>query len=157
MLPPRFLELNDTLITLATLFDPAVRAPAGAGTIPLGPSGLVETERHDVPHVPGAFTLTGVFSRRETAALRAAAHAVGWRKDAPDAAAPDNGRLDYCEVVMWPETAERIWWGSTDHARHVQCVLFHPVMCRVRYVVDDVAITGTLCDARLPWCRGALR
>ena len=28
-------------------------APAGAGTIPLGPSGLVETERHDVPHVPG--------------------------------------------------------------------------------------------------------
>ena len=29
------------------------------------------------PLVPGAFILTGVFSRRETAALRAAAHAVG--------------------------------------------------------------------------------
>jgi hypothetical protein len=35
-----------------------------------------ETERHNVPHVPGAFALSGVFTRRETAALRAVAHAV---------------------------------------------------------------------------------
>jgi len=35
-------------------------APATPHTIPLAPSGLeLETERHDVPHVPGAFALTG--------------------------------------------------------------------------------------------------
>ena len=62
-------------------------APATPHTVPLAPSGLeLETERHDVPHVPGAFALSGVFTRRETAALRAAAHAVGWRRDAPDPA-----------------------------------------------------------------------
>jgi len=80
---------------------------------------------------------------------------VGWRKDAPDAAAPDNGRLDYCEVVMWPDTADRIWLGSTDHARHViQCVMFHPVMCQVRYVVNHVAVTGMPCDTCFAGPRG---
>jgi hypothetical protein len=38
----------------------------------------------------------------------------GWRRDAPDPADPERGRLDYCEVVMWPETADRLWWGCTS-------------------------------------------
>ena len=54
-------------------------------------------------------------TRRETAALRAAAHAVGWRRDAPDPDAPERGRLDYCEVVVWPETAARLWSRVRDH------------------------------------------
>ena len=85
-------------------------APATASTIPLAASGLeLETERHDVPNVPGAFALTDVFSAKECAALRAAAHAIGWRRDEPDPSDPGRGRLDYCELVVWPETAERIW------------------------------------------------
>lgn len=85
-------------------------APATPHTIQLAPGGLeLESERHEVPSVPGAFAVTGVLTRRETAALRAAAHAVGWRRDAPDPDAPDRGRLDYCEMVLWPETAERLW------------------------------------------------
>jgi len=50
---------------------------------------------------------TGVFTRREAAALRAAAHAVGWRRDAPEPDFPERGRIDYCELVMWPDTADR--------------------------------------------------
>ena len=91
-------------------------APATPNTIPLAPSGLEpETERHDVPHIPGAFALSGVFTKRETSALRAAAHAVGWRRDAPDPKAPERGRLDYCELVVWPETANRIWDRVKEH------------------------------------------
>ena len=85
-------------------------APATASTIPLVASGLeLETERHDVPNVPGAFALTDVFSAKECGALRAAAHAIGWRRDEPDPSDPGRGRLDYCELVVWPETAGRIW------------------------------------------------
>ena len=85
-------------------------APASASTIPLAAAGLeTETERHDVPQVPGAFTVVDVFSAEECAALRAAAHAVGWRRDPSDPSDPDRGRLDYCELVVWPETATRIW------------------------------------------------
>ena len=91
-------------------------APSTPQTIPVAPAGLEpETERHDVPHVAGAFALSGLLTRRETAALRAAAHAVGWRRDAPDPDAPERGRLDYCEVVVWPETAARLWSRVRDH------------------------------------------
>jgi hypothetical protein len=65
--------------------------------------------------VPGAFALSNVLTRRETAALRAAAHAVGWRRDAPDPRAPEKGRLDYCEVMAWNGYAERIWRRIAPH------------------------------------------
>jgi len=96
-------------------------APATPGTIPLDPPGLEsESFRSDVPRVPGAFCVTNVFSERECAALRAAAHAIGWRRDAPDPSESGdgglNGRLDHCELVIWPETAARIWDRIKIHA-----------------------------------------
>ena len=49
-------------------------APSTPQTIPVAPAGLEpETERHDVPHVAGAFALSGLLTRRETAAPRGGA------------------------------------------------------------------------------------
>lgn len=119
-------------------------APSRADVLPLEPPGLADerVERWDLPTapwshhhrggggtggpgstpsstaaplVPGAFALSNVLTRRETAALRAAAHAVGWRRDAPDPRAPEKGRLDYCEVMAWNGYAERIWRRIAPH------------------------------------------
>jgi hypothetical protein len=93
-------------------------APASAHTIPLEPAGLEpDTDRVDVPGLPGAFALVNFLTKRETAAFRAAAHAVGWRKD-DDVGSDGNRleRLDYCEMLIWPETAERLWRRIKSHA-----------------------------------------
>ena len=97
-------------------------APASAHTIPLEPPGLEpETDRVDVPGVPGAFVLVDFLTRNETAALRAAAHAVGWRRDDVGSleshdTASITRRLDYCELLLWPETAQRLWRRIEPHA-----------------------------------------
>ena len=99
-------------------------APASPHTIPLEPAGLEpETDRVDVPGVPGAFALVDFLTRREAAALRAAAHAVGWRRDDDVSVGSDGAttatttrRLDYCELLLWPETAQRLWRRIESHA-----------------------------------------
>jgi hypothetical protein len=66
-------------------------APASPATIPLRPASAAAAaaaavRRHDVPGVRGAFSLTGVLSSAEAAAMRGAAEAVGFRVDDPTAA-----------------------------------------------------------------------
>ena len=57
-------------------------APSSARVIPLEPAGLEpDTDRVDVPGLPGAFVLTNFLTKMETAAFRAAAHAVGFLRD----------------------------------------------------------------------------
>ena len=98
-------------------------APSSARVIPLEPAGLEpDTDRVDVPGLPGAFVLTNFLTKTETAAFRAAAHAVGFlRDDTPGARTNADGgevstKLDYCEILLWPETADRLWRRVKSHA-----------------------------------------
>jgi hypothetical protein len=98
-------------------------APSTARTLFLEPAGLEpETERFDVPGVPGAFCLTHFLTEKETASLRAAAHAVGWRRDAnavhADGTLRDD-RLEYCELLVWPSFVDRLWHRIKSHASPV--------------------------------------
>ena len=91
-------------------------APAHENTIPLEPPGLEpDTDRIDVPLLPNAFTLTNFLTEKECASFRAAAHAAGWRRDQGTATQSADDRLDYCEILVWPQTCDRLFCRIKSH------------------------------------------
>ena len=80
------------------------------------PPGLdPETDLVSVPNLPNSFSLVNLLTKKECASLRAAAHAVGWRRDAGTATQSVDDRLDYCEILMWPELVEKVFSRIKSH------------------------------------------